>query len=84
MANIIATQGDLKGNIGSCKVQETSVTTANEFWKSETTVILTNSCTGEIIKESTYPNYPIGALTIGVITIFVLFIGFRAIQLSFE
>lgn len=54
--NIVSTP-NIEGNIGSCEVKTTQNTTGNQIWKKETTVIFTNSCSGEIIKENVYYDY---------------------------
>lgn len=54
--NLISTP-NIEGNIGSCEVKTIQNTTDNQVWRKETTVIFTNSCSGEVIKENVYYDY---------------------------
>lgn len=54
--NLISTP-NIEGNIGSCEVKTIKNTTGSQVWRTETTVIFTNSCSGEIIKENIYYDY---------------------------
>ena len=67
--NLISTP-NIEGNIGSCEVKTVENTTDNQIWRTETTVIFTNSCTGEIIKENVYYDY---LPTISIVLTIILF-----------
>ena len=54
--NLISTP-NIEGNIGSCEVKTVQNITGNQIWRKETTVIFTNSCSGEVIKENVYYDY---------------------------
>lgn len=54
--NLINTP-NIEGNIKSCEVKTVENITDNQVWRLETTVIFTNSCSGEIIKENVYYDY---------------------------
>jgi len=54
--NLISTP-NIEGNIGSCEVKTVQNITGNQVWRKEITVIFTDSCSGEIIKENVYYTY---------------------------
>jgi hypothetical protein len=54
--NIISTP-NITGNIGSCETKKVESLVKGGLIKNETKVIMTNSCTGEIIQNYNYSNY---------------------------
>jgi len=68
--NLISTP-NITGNIGSCETKSIEVTTKEKFFKVEKHVIITNSCSAEVIKE-----YDYGTLrgAPGAVFIFILLI----------
>ncbi len=68
---LVASSPSIEGNIGSCSTQAVEAQT-NIF---ERTVILTNSCSGEIIKENSYIDIltPLMFIIIGIV-VYKLFI----------
>ena len=81
--NIVSTP-NIEGNIGSCEVKTIQNTTGNQIWRTETTVIFTNSCSGEIIKENVYYNYfPLLFISL-VIILFISVVGGAIIEICKE
>lgn len=66
----IANGSGINGNIGSCQVNSTDVTTSFLY----TTTIAMNSCNGTIISENTYINQ--GWIAIPIVLFIMIFIGF--------
>lgn len=62
---------NVEGNIGSCNVQATSA--KYDFWNQQT--VLTNSCTGEIVSRSVYPDQAV----VNLFAYFFLFLVFLVI-----
>lgn len=54
--NIISTP-NIIGNVGSCETKKVESLVKGGLIKNETKVIMTNSCTGEIIQNYNYSNY---------------------------
>lgn len=54
--NVISTP-EITGNIGTCETKSVEALIHGGFWKKSTQVIMTNSCTGEIVKDYQYESY---------------------------
>ena len=54
--NIISTP-EITGNIGTCETKVAENMSRGGFYKREYQVVMTNSCTGQIIKDYTYEVY---------------------------
>ena len=80
----IVSTPNIEGNIGSCEVKTTQNTTGNQVWRTETTVIFTNSCSGKIIKENVYYDYlPLIFISL-VVILFISVVGGAIIEISKE
>lgn len=55
-SNIISTP-NITGNIGSCEVKQSQTMTRGGIISNEYNVVLTNSCTGEVIKDYNTTSY---------------------------
>ncbi len=78
--NIISTP-DITGNIGSCKTEKVESKVHGGMIKSEYKVILTNSCTGQIVSDYNYTEFNFfSGFGIGLLTLIVLVILFSAIN----
>lgn len=56
ISNIISTP-NITGNIGSCEVKRVQTMVKGGIFRSEYNAVLTNSCTGEIVKDYNYTGY---------------------------
>jgi hypothetical protein len=69
--NVIASSPNINGNIGSCEIKSNSYDVSSFYTR--TTAV--NSCTGEIINDTTYYQwgytYIPGVIFLGIIIIFI-------------
>jgi hypothetical protein len=78
--NIISTP-DIVGNIGSCKTEKVESKVHGGILQSEYKVVLTNSCTGQIVSDYNYTEFTfLSGFGIGLISLIVLAILFSAIN----
>ena len=64
--NIISTP-EITGNIGTCETKKVEAMVKGGLIKNEYQVVMTNSCTGQVIKEYTYTDYSIMFLGLVII-----------------
>lgn len=78
--NIISTP-DITGNIGSCKTEKVESKVHGGMIKSEYKVILTNSCTGQIVSDYNYTDFTFfSGFGIGLLSFLLLVFLFAAIS----
>lgn len=76
--NIISTP-DITGNIGSCKTEKVESKVHGGIITSEYKVVLTNSCTGQIVSDYNYTEFTfLSGFGIGLLTLIVLVILFSS------
>ncbi len=71
--NVITTSPNIQGNIGSCQTKSITEKTGNTFFTETYTVIMTNSCSGEVVNTQSYVEYGGGAFS-GLIAIVIFFV----------
>jgi hypothetical protein len=78
MTNTLVNSENIVGNIGSCEVKSTTYALSS-FYK-ETVAV--NSCTGEIVSDTTWYDYSYVYMPLMVIVLVVLF--FSALRFIFD